>query len=231
MINLEQFAGNPEIDFAGLSSEDQVSLLGELVKVPHGAKKIAVVKKIAGAPVAIPGNNSRAEFMRRKALLPKEIQDALNSGRAQLVDAVYYWHKAASAVSSKKMILAADTEAAGVTNVNNAKLPKDAWFLLDAIILQSGVNATLSSTAFGDIAAAIANGEFEIKADGKLVMPRQSCEIFKRGTAEKAGLYKLENPKLIEPEKVLECEVTFSEASVANTNIRLAFKGSVVVPF
>lgn len=231
MINLEQFAGNPEVDFQGLSSEDQASLLGELGKMPHSAKKIAIVKKIAATPTAIPGNNSRAEFQRRKALLPKEIQDALNAGRAQLVDAVYYWHKVAAGVSSKKMILAADTEAAGVTNVNNAKLPKDYWFLLDSIILQSGVHATLSTTAFADIAAAIANGEFELKADGKLVMPRQSCEIFKRGTSEKAGLYKLENPKLIEPEKVLECELTFSEATAANTNLRLAFKGSVVVPF
>lgn len=231
MYNLEDFAKNPEVAFSGLSFDNQVSLLGEIGKLPVSAKKVALIKRVT-APAPLPAkNNSRSEFMQRKALLPKEIQDALDRGRAQLVDVNFYWHKAASAVASKKMILAADTEAAGVTNVNNAKLPKDYWFLLDGIILQSGVNATLSTTAFGDVAAAIVNGDIELKADGKLVMPKQNCEIFKRGTSEKGGLYRLENPKLIEPEKVLECELSFSEATAANTNIRLALKGSVVVPF
>lgn len=232
--NLEALT-NPDVSFAGLGAVAQMRTLKAIMDQPVEANKNAgirmLVNKIQSDKATGGVKTSRDNFKERMGLLPENIQTALIEKRAQLSDAILYWNKVCGAVSTKDLIASADTKAAGVTNVDQSKLPSGQWFLLNEIWLLSGVNATLSTTAFGAIADAIANGELEIKVDGKPIMNPISCQAFKRGSAEKVGRYVLDNPKLIEPQKEMRAFLSTSEAMAANTNVQLVFVGSQIITF
>lgn len=226
---------NPDVSFAGLGAVAQLKTIKAIMDQPVEAHKNAgirmLVNKIQSDKSSGGVKTSRDNFKERMGLLPDNIQDALLEKRAQMSDAILYWNKVCGAVSTKDLIASADTKAAGVTNVDQSKLASGQWFLLNEIWLLSGVNATLSTTAFGAVADAIANGELEIKVDSKPIMNPISCQVFKRGTAETIGRYVLDNPKLIEPGKEMRALLSTSEAMASNTNVKIMFVGSQIITF
>lgn len=235
-VNLDALS-NPDVSFAGLGLPAQLSITKQIMDHPTQAVREAGMRKLVAkiqADKATGGSGiktSRDDMKERMALLPDDVQKALIEKRAQISDAAFYFNKAASAVTSKEMIASADAKSYGVTNMDKGQLTDGMWFLLSEIYLLSGVNVTLSNTAYAAVADAIANGELELKVDQRPIMPNISCQVFKRGTAEKIGAYKLDNPKLIQPLKDIRANLFMSEATAANTNIQLVLKGSIIQAF
>lgn len=226
-MNLDHFIKS-DISFAGLSGDLQIELLGQAQVAPR-ATKIAFGKKIAQQPTA---SNSRSEFQKRMNLLPKPILENLGNARSQLVDHIYYAMKSAAGKSSIQMFVEADNRSVGVTNVNNAKLPKDMFFLVHGIQILSVASSTPLTAAFDTPTAQILQGEINFRVDGKYIVPQYTpLRHFSRPTTEVKGLYKLDNPKMIEPERKIELELEFADVLPVDTHIWVGLVGTVVAPY
>ena len=217
------------------SPEHAEALLGAVAKMPAAAKQNAIAKIMR--PSNIDQNNltSRGHAVARMGALPKDIQAGLVAKRLQLADTRFYFVKVANAVASVRMIASADVKAPGVCNVNGGKLEKDNYFLLTGLILLSGVAADPLNAAFSYVPLAVDNGDFEFKAAGnKYLLPKDtSCQVFdtsNRTDIEK-GLFKLDSPKWIEPQVDIEMNIRFSQATAANTNLKLILVGMSVINY
>ena len=108
-----------------------------------------------------------------------------------------------------------DDKEVGVRNISNAKLSKNMVFLVSGIFLLTGTSADLrddeanKSIDFKSIRTlpAIANGEFSLKANRKQIIPEnQSMRRFitDNDMTVPLGYYKLDNPRLIRDEELIE---------------------------
>lgn len=222
------------IGFAPL--DQQEALMGAIMKIASPAQKQAAMAKVL-RPVNVNETTmtSRGQAMSRMGALPVEIQRGLVEKRLQFADTRFYVVKAANAVTSIRMIQSSDVKAPGVTNINNGKLEKDNYFLLTGLILLSAVAADPLNAAFDTVALAIANGDFEFKAAGnKYLLPKDSsCQVFDTNnrTDIENGLFKLDNPKWIEPQVDIEMNIRFSQATAANTNLKFVMVGVSVINY
>lgn len=240
---------NGDVNFAGLSGDVAEGLLGRIMQLPAQQKAQAVaalVKRGAaqGASSGLaPQTGSRAEIMRNFHLLPTDVQTALLQKRAQLVDSTYYVTKYAEGAQTLKMFADDDNKIVGVTNMSGQKLPKGEFFMLHAIRLTSA-DTTVTSVAaatnavlnFGVAIDAILNGEFKLNVGGKIVVPeRTPLRVFDTTNNNHAneGLWKLDNPKLIQPQVdvVMDLEWGLAVNGTNNTIVRVELIGTTVVPF
>jgi len=230
-MNLDDIL-NSDMDLTGLSVEESAELMGLLERLP-APKKALAMKKIVSKPPLVLESNSRAELQKRVGLLPANIRKELMEKRLQFSDARYYVVKDIAGKSSIKMFQNQDTKAPGTGNVNGQQLEKDYYFLLSGLILLSGVDPVKEQVSFDIIPDIIRNGEFEFKAAKKTIIPNTSCEIFDtsgRDDLEK-GLFKLDNPKLIEPQTDIELNVEFAAQAPASTWMKAILVGTVVAPY
>jgi len=217
------------------SLDKQETLLGAVAAIPNPAKRQAAINKVLRPKTIGGGQNMspRDEAMKRLGGLPKEIRSGLADFRLQLADASLYVVKPAGGVSSVRMFKNDDTKNPGVANVSKAQLEKDQWFLLTHIRVTSGVSADPLDAAFGIIPKEIANGDFELKSNGKYLMPKDSSmNIFDttNKTDTLRGIYKLSNPKWIEPGTDIVLDIHFSEVSIADTALKAELIGVQVLP-
>lgn len=174
----------------------------------------------------------------------------------QVVDGSLYANKLVGQVSSfDDLFKTDDTLAVGLTNVANAQLPANTFFLLTAISLQYGVAAGTTTTntketTFGLVPAAIKNGEISISCNKRIVLEKMSCEVFERAdhyVAEgdtnasagtpvtytmvgkgNVGYYELENPKWLNPQQTIQVALKFASAlASANSNVRIVLHGAM----
>ena len=135
-------------------------------------------------------------------------------GTLRLADLTIYSTKK---ITSKtiKMFEPQDDKEVGVRNISNAKLPKNSVFLVSGIILLTGKAEdprnpeTIKAINYRGISTvpAIANGEFSLKANKKQIIPEnQSNRRFVNDNdhTTQLGYYKLDNPRLIKDEEVIE---------------------------
>lgn len=207
--------------------------LGELEKATRGmspVKKAMFVKRLAGQVHG--SRRSRAEMEKFFKQVPGHVKAELLKGGVRLADYTIYSKKK---VTSKtiKMFEPQDDKEVGVRNISNAKLPKNMVFLVSGIYLLTGVdwhypidafgNPDTAGVAFSDAEShkaikfqsissipAIANGEFSLKANKKQIIPEnQSVRRFitDNDTTVPLGYYKLDNPRLIRDEEVIEFTV------------------------
>jgi hypothetical protein len=132
------------------------------------------------------------------------------------------------------MIQGTDQKAVGLANWASSKLEKDNWFLICGVKALYGVNDSRDSADFDLIAPFIRNGEFELEAGNKKILPPTDAEIFntKNRTDVEIGSYKMENAKIIEPQ--VEIKMPFKFATSAGSTacwMRVTFIGSSVIPF
>ena len=187
-------------------------LLGALKALPPIRRQMAVNKLTA--PQAS-SKGSRAEMEKHFRELPKHIKDELAKGNLRLADALIYSIKP---VTSKtiKMFETQDDKEIGLRNISNAKLPKNQALLVSGIVLLAGVASentkdAIMATSYGKLEdfPAIANGECNLKANKKIIMPETSNNFFKTaGIATlPVGYYKLSNPRLIHDDIQIELTV------------------------
>lgn len=178
-------------------------------------KKAMFIKKVAGNVQG--SRRSRAEMEKFFKQLPTHVKGELLKGGVRLADYTIYSTKK---ITSKtiKMFEPQDDKEVGIRNISNAKLPKNMVFLVSGIILLTGVNPApnnaegVKAIDFKSVqsVAAICNGEFSLKANRKQIVPEnQSIRRFAtdNDTTVPIGYYKLDNPRLIRDEELIEFTV------------------------
>lgn len=221
----------------GIDGLDGDELLGALRRM-NPVARAQTMNKLANTGARSQG--SRAEMEKRFGELPANIKEGLVKGQLRLADNVIYSIKQ---VSSKtiKLFETQDTKSIGITNVSNAKLPKNQAFLVSGITLLAGVSADLTkdkvmATNFAGIEAmpALATGEINLKANKIQILPETSCSIFKTANyhGKPLGYYKLANPRLIMDDVLIELTIELGtmDGLQANAHVFVAMHGTITTP-
>jgi len=171
----------------------------------------------------------RKHFLERAHKLPRDMQKALATGRAQISDAPYY-ATAPIQGTRAEIIKPSQPEQLGITNIDNGKLGKDRFLTLSAIRVL--YDDTAIDGAFAtSYPAALLNAEWELEINGKKVFEKQPMRrffdgIFGYNTAKPFGLYILNNPKLIKPQTPIEFNISLP--SEVQGFVKVFFEGTAV---
>lgn len=208
-------------------------LLGQIARLPKDKQGIAL-KSVLQPSVTIGNNNSRKEFEKKFAQLPKDIREGLMKQRLQLVDTRFYIVKDISGKLTIDVFQGTDNKNVGLGNIANQKLEKDNWFIVSAIRMLYGESAGGKEGAdFGALPPVIVNGEFELEAGQKKVVGLITNDVFdtRNKTDVSIGYYKLDSTKIIEPQVEIKMPVKFAAAANPNSFLKVIFVGTSVVPF
>jgi hypothetical protein len=179
------------------------------------------------------GSRSRAEFEKRISMLPKEIQVGLANQSLQAVDTAYYVVKTISGSKVIKMFKDDDNKVVGSSNISSGKLEKGNYFLLYGLQLLGGVgdnNDTPGSVNYDVVPDYLRNGEFEFKANGTVLVPNTSCEVFQTtGKDTFKGLFVLDNPKIIRDQQSIELNIEWSANAPQNSYLKAILRGTAVI--
>lgn len=220
---------------------DNEEMMGEVMgalKKMNPLKRARTINKLT-APVAA-SRGSRAEMEKHFNELPPHIQEGLRKGELRLADTVIYSIKP---VTSKtiKLFETQDDKQTGMRNISNAKLPKNQALLVSGIILLAGVALEntpdqIMGTNFVGLEghASIANGQFDLKANKKQIVPETSNNVFKTSNLHMVttGYYKLANPRLIHDDILIELTIELGTMIniVPNTQIWAGLHGTITTP-
>ena len=232
MLTLGQIE-NSEYNLLGAMSEDDFLQALEL-SGPNDKKKLfRKMQNQSRAVSTATGSRSRAEFEKRISLLPKEIQQGLASQSLQAVDTAYYVVKTISGSKVIKMFKDDDNKVVGTSNISSGKLEKGNYFLLYGIQLLGGVGDSADSAGtvnYDLIPDYVRNGEFEFKANGTVLIPNTSCEVFQtEGKDIFKGLFVLDNPKIIRDQQSIEFNVEWSANAPSNSYLKAILRGTAVI--
>lgn len=186
--------------------------VSELMGRMRTADKVKFIRKISSKSNLSRG--SRAEFEKFFREVPEGVRASLVKGDLRLTDYTLFSIKA---VNSKtiKLFETQDDKEVGLRNISNAKLPKNFVFLVSGIYLLAGVCADINdkekikATDFKSISnyPAIANAEFSLKANKKQIIPEGNILrkfITDNDHSRQLGYFKLDNPRLIKDDELIE---------------------------
>ena len=149
-------------------------------------------------------STAKAEFEARLNTI-----DSAN-GKARITDFSLYTSKALQGNCNQEIFEAKDQKDVGVCNINNRKLEASQYMLITAVQVLRGdfgtdtVNSdNLKKLSFGKIDEVMANGEFELKLDNKVLIPRSSMQNFLTDGPDNkklTGYYRLGCPVMITPQ-------------------------------
>ncbi len=221
----------------GLDGDISNELLGALKALPPIRRQMAI-NKITAPPMNSKG--SRAEMEKHFRELPAHIKAELSKGNLRLADALIYSIKPVTS-RTIKMFETQDDKEIGLRNISNAKLPKNQALLVSGIVLLAGVSFSASkddvmATAYAKLEdyPAIANGESNLKANKKYIMPETSNNFFKTLglSTVPVGYYKLSNPRLIQDDIQIEFTVELGTMAgiAANTQLFVGLHGTITTP-
>jgi hypothetical protein len=221
----------------GLDGDISNELLGALKALPPIRRQMAI-NKITAPPMNSKG--SRAEMEKHFRELPAHIKAELSKGNLRLADALIYSIKPVTS-RTIKMFETQDDKEIGLRNISNAKLPKNQALLVSGIVLLAGVSFSpakddVMATAYAKLEdyPAIANGESNLKANKKYIMPETSNNFFKTLglSTVPVGYYKLSNPRLIQDDIQIEFTVELGTMTgiAANTQLFVGLHGTITTP-
>lgn len=221
----------------GLDAVDQEELLGALKRMNPIQRMRTMNKLASGTP---PSKGSRAEMEKHFNELPQHIKDGLLKGELRLADTIIYSIKH---VNSKtiKMFETQDDKEVGFRNISNAKLPKNQALLVSGIFLLVGLPFDLTkdkviSAKYEGVEefGAIANGEFSLKGNKKIIMPETVNTIFKTKNMNTVpvGYYKLANPRMIHDDIQIEATIDLGSMDGLDprTHIYVGLHGTITTP-
>jgi len=225
----------------GLDDVDNEELVGEVLgalKKMNPLQRMRTMKKLTMPPHASKG--SRAEMEKHFKELPAHIREGLRKGELRLADTVIYSIKPITQTTIK-MFETQDVQEIGLRNISNAKLPKNQALLVSGIILLAGVSATpavadVMSTAYSGIEAmpALNTGEFYLNGNKKQLIPETSNYVFRTTgyNMRPVGYYKLDNPRIIEDDVLIELVVELGTMTglAANAQLFAGLHGTITTP-
>lgn len=177
-----------------------------------------LVKTVAAQRVKTAVSNKnltrgQAIFAQKANELSAETLRGLKRGDLQVVDGERYIAAlAAGASGTQELLQAAPNAAIGITNLNDGKMPSNANMLLEALKVEFANHATIAlpdNVEYRNIMdaatlpSAFQNGELEIMADGRIIVPSTPmAKFFAVGPAsfadnKGARVVKLAAPKMI----------------------------------
>lgn len=189
----------------------------KMVNSANPVQQAVALKKVVQSSQVNTSRRSRAEMEKSFKQLPPHVKGELLKGGVRLADYTIYSMKK---ITSKtiKMFEPQDDKEVGVRNISNAKLPKNMVFLVSGIYLLTGVNTAPTNPEgnkairFQSVSSvpAISNGEFSLKANRKQIIPENQAVrrfITDNDMTIPLGYYKLDNPRLIRDEELIEFTV------------------------
>ncbi len=205
------------------------ALMGEVSELMGRMKtsdKVKFIRKISSKSTASRG--SRAEFEKFFKEVPNGVRQSLISGDLRLTDYTLYSIKP---VNSKtiKLFETQDDKEVGLRNISNAKLPKNFVFLVSGIYVLAGISADVNdkektkATDFKSVVnfPAIANAEFSLKANKKQIIPEGNIIrkfITDNNHTTSLGYFKLDNPRLIKDDELIEFVLELGTMTDLNPN-------------
>jgi hypothetical protein len=255
MNNNQDFIGSDFPTIMGLLGLDGENAARVMAANPRLAKAMATQVAVVAKSSA---KGSRAHMENRIVNLEPRLADGLVNGGKQLVDTAFYFLKSAGSKTTLDMIADDDSKVPGLCNVSRGRLDQDEPFLLAGIMLLTGVAAGTSQAEglacdFGVIHKNLRNGEFELKANGKTLIPEMSTEVFVThreinslvdvdgtgtganaatavvmGEDAKVGLWIPDNPKLIKSNVEMKFTLNWGVALPTNTWVKLVLLGTRV---
>jgi hypothetical protein len=222
----------------GLDGVEQEEFLGALKRM-NPVQRMRVINKMAGGVPASKG--SRAEMEKHFNELPAHIKQGLLNNELRLADTIIYSRKK---VSSKtiKLFETQDVKEIGMRNISNAKLQKNQALLVSGIFLLVGVAADTTeekamSARYDKVEdyPSIANGEFTLKANKKIILNEVENSVFKTANNHNLpiGYYKLSNPRLIHDDIQIEATVelgTTIDIDTTRTYLYVGLHGTITTP-
>lgn len=206
---------NSEYNNAGeLFGLDAVNRMFQSANPMQRAK---IMQKFSQQTQVQTSRGSRKDMEKFFAQVPSHVQAELKKGGVRLADYTIYSMKQ---INSKtiKMFEPQDDKEVGVRNISNAKLPKNMVFVVSGIYLLTGVNPEPASPEghkairFESVSTvpAICNGEFSLKSNRKQIIPENQAIrrfVTDNDTTVPLGYYRLDNPRLIRDEELIEFTV------------------------
>jgi hypothetical protein len=224
---------NSEHNLLGAVSEDEFVEALNMSGVVDKKKFFRKVQMQSRQQATHNSSRSRAEFEKRIHLLPADIQKGLANQSLQAVDTAYYVVKSIAGSKVMKIFKDDDTKVVGTSNISAGKLEKGNFFLLYGIHLLSGVaggGETQLDVNFNVIPDYVRNGEFEFKANGTVMIPITSLEVFNTdGKDTFKGLYVLDNPKIIRDQQAIELNLEWGTNAPAGSYLKAILRGTAVI--
>lgn len=207
------------------TAEKSNTLMGQLSAM-EPARRQRAFAQVQKTSFGSSNKSVRDLVIERLDSLPDAIVQGLANKRLQIVETELYSVKSIKSKSSVNFFEDADTVDAGKTNVNNAKLKKDEWFLLCAIQYQEGIGSSDSdatTAVFSTPFANGANGDFDLTANNnKYMLPERSpismfADVSSNGNFKnKVNTVAIDNPKWIEPQIKFGATFRFGTANATN---------------
>lgn len=203
--------------------------------------KAIAIRRLSAKPTASRG--SRAEFEKFFKELPADVRSGLLKGDLRLADYTIYSIKPVSGSKTIKLFETQDAKETGIRNIDKAKLDKNFVFVVSGIYFLAGVSADitdkdkLKATDFKSVSnyPAIANGEFSLKANKKQIIPEGNMIrkfITDNDHTRPIGYFKLDNPRLIKDDELIEfvIELGTTFGLDANTVLYVGLDGTGTTP-
>ncbi len=227
------------LDRSALTDQELEGALNEAAMLdpsaPERKKVVSRINRGANANTnVIPTDDLRirAQYSIRLQMLPDNIRMAIAANKIKVVNNAFYRTADISGQKQLDLMLNADTKLSGVTNVNSRKLEENNFFLLVAIILQTGTFTTQPWDANFDIPCKeVLNGEFGLKNGDKVLVQPSSCRVFDTTTKTNrtTGEWRLDNPKFVAPMVEIIPELRLPVAAPAKTAAKLTLIGAGLV--
>ena len=224
------------LTLTGLEDEnEQEELLGRIWRNPRRRRRLVRSMFRRNRPVYSRRTSSRQDFKSRFKMLPKATRHGLLKKQKQLVDTTIYVVKEISSGKIVKMFQDDDNKVVGLSNLSGGKLEKGNFMTLKGIQLLYGVapkDKDWKDVNFGMLPDFIRNGEYEFKANGSVLIPSRSLEVFNTDKMSKRiGYNELVNPKMLEPQQALEFEAEWATHAPENAYLKIIMHGTSVAKY
>ena len=241
----DQFEGTDEYNnisgLLGISGGDDSELLGALRRMNPIRRQRTINRLAQGAG---PSRGSRADMEKLFPELPSHIKAALAKGELRLADTIIYSIKKVGASRTVKLYETQDVKTTGITSISGAKLTKNSALAVSGIFLLAGIPAGVPNSTPDQIMSAtydkvelfpaILTGEFNIKANKKVILPETSIKMFatSNNTTVPLGYYRLDNPRLIQDDVLIEATVELGTTLGLdpNTYLYVGLHGTITTP-
>lgn len=221
----------------GIDGAEGDELMFTLRKM-NPVKRQRTINKLANTGTMSRG--SRAEMEKHFSELPQNVKDGLAKGELRLADTVIYSIKPVAS-RTVKLFETQDTKSIGMASLSSARLPKNQALLVSGITILAGVPTDVTpdkimATKFIGLEdfGVIANGEFSLKANKKIIMPETHMSVFKTANFHQLplGYYKLANPRLIQDDILIEATVELGsmEGLDPKTHLFIGLHGTITTP-
>ena len=237
--------------FRGIPSAEAADIINYIKSrvTPDQARQ--VIDNLSKSDASLYRENSlttdREKFQARISQLPEEVMMRLSNGIEQACDDEIYSVLAlgSSATNINDLFPPAGSLDTALRNIANAKLDANKFFLLTAIELMYGIDATNSGKTATfttcQYPASLFNGEFELKQNGRTIIKKQSLSMFFKGIKStdshlnstsitnvyhERTLHVLHNPKWIYPQQALKGIMEWAVApGAANSYLKIRLIG------